>query len=108
MQAGNLRAAEFSNSQLIAQQYWEIFEQAKRKGFESNILLGVHADGWMRPNVKLQVARSQQSRTLNLEIVLPNWAPISRVTVLVQQDRDTKVKSLSCGVTMGLSQSNFL
>ncbi len=92
VQAGNLRAAEFSNSRLMAQQYWEIFEQAKRKGIQSNILLGVHADGWMRSNVKLQVAPSQQRRTLNLEIVLPNWAPISRVTALVQQDRDTKGK----------------
>jgi glycosyltransferase involved in cell wall biosynthesis len=92
VQAGNLRSADFSNSRLMAQQYWEVFEQAKRKGIQSNILLGVHADGWMRPNVKLQVAPSQQSRTVNLEIALPNWAPISRVTVLVQQDRDTKGK----------------
>jgi len=92
VQAGNLRAAEFSNSQLMAHEYWEIFEQAKRKGIQSNILLGVHADGWIRPNVKLQVAPSRQSRTLNLEITLPNWAPISRVTMLVQQDRDTKGK----------------
>jgi glycosyltransferase involved in cell wall biosynthesis len=90
LQAGDLRAAEFSNSRLMAQQYWEIFEQAKRKAIQTNILLGAHADGWMGPNVKLQVAPSQQSRTLNLEIALPNWAPISRVTVLVQQDRDTK------------------
>jgi glycosyltransferase involved in cell wall biosynthesis len=90
VQAGNLRAAEFSNSRLMAQQYWEIFEQAKRKGIQSNILLGAHADGWVGPNVKLQVAPSQQSRALNLEIALPNWAPISRVTLLVQQDRDTK------------------
>ena len=90
VQAGNLRAAEFSNSRLMAQQYWDIFEQAKRKGTQSNILLGVHADGWVGPNVKLQVAPSEQSRTLNLEIALPNWVPISRVTVLVQQDRDTK------------------
>src|SRR6266436_3894636 len=92
VQAGNLRAAEFSNSRLMAQQYWEIFEQAKRKGIQSNILLGAHADGWVGPNVKLQVAPSQQSRTLDLEIALPGWVPISRVTVLVQQDRDTKGK----------------
>jgi glycosyltransferase involved in cell wall biosynthesis len=92
VQAGDLRAADFSNSRLMAQQYWEVFEQAKRKGIQSNILLGVHADGWMRPNVKLQVAPSQQSRTVNLEMALPNWVPISRVTVLVQQDRDTKGK----------------
>ncbi len=64
VQAGNLRAAEFSNSQLMAQQYWEIFGQAKCKGIQSNILLGAHADGWVGPNVKLQVAPSQQSRTL--------------------------------------------
>jgi glycosyltransferase involved in cell wall biosynthesis len=90
VQVGNLRAAEFSNSRLMAQQYWEIFEQAKRKGMQSNILLGAHADGWVGPNVKLRVVPSRQSRTLSLEIALPNWAPISRVTMRVQQDRDTK------------------
>jgi glycosyltransferase involved in cell wall biosynthesis len=46
VQAGNRRAAEFSDSRLMAQQYWDIFEQATRMGGQSNILIGANADGW--------------------------------------------------------------
>ena len=45
VQAGNLRAADFSNSRLMAQKYWEVFEQARRKAIQSDILLGAHGDG---------------------------------------------------------------
>jgi Glycosyl transferases group 1 len=90
VQAGNLRAAEFSDSRLMAQQYWEIFEHATRMEGQSNILVGVHADGWVGPHLKLQIAPSEKSRTLDLEIALPHWAPISKVKMLVQQDGQTK------------------
>jgi hypothetical protein len=90
VQAGNRRATEFSDSRLMAQQYWEIFEQATRMGGQFNILLGAHPDGWVGRNLKLQIAPSEQPRTLDLEIALPNWAPIPKVKMLVQQDRQTK------------------
>jgi hypothetical protein len=44
----------------------------------------------VRNNSKLQIAASEQSRTLHLEIALPNWAPIAKVKMLVQQDSQTK------------------
>jgi glycosyltransferase involved in cell wall biosynthesis len=90
VEAGNRRAAEFSDSRLMAQQYWDIFEQATRMGVQSNILSGANADGWLGNNSKLQIAASEQSRTLHLEIALPNWAPIAKVKMLVQQDSQTK------------------
>jgi FkbM family methyltransferase len=90
VQAGNLRAAQFSDSRLMAQQYWEIFEQATRMGGQSDVLFGEHPDGWVGPHLRLQVAPSEQSRTLDLEIALPNWAPIPKVKMLVQQNGQTK------------------
>ena len=90
VRAGEARAARFSDSRLMAEQYWALFQRAAGLHNQSNILVGVHADGWAGPDPKLQIAPATQARTLDLEIALPNWAPISRVTVLLQQDRDTK------------------
>ena len=91
VQAGSQRAAEFSDSRRMAKQYWEIFEQATRmEGRQSDVLVGAHADGWAGPNLKLQIASSEQSRTLDLEIALPHWAPIPRVKMRVQQNGQTK------------------
>jgi hypothetical protein len=93
--AGNIRAAEFSDSRLMAQQYWEIFQQATdmraaNMKVDSDALLGPHADGWAGPNLSLRIAPSELSRTLDIEITLPNWVPIPKVTMLVQQESDTK------------------
>jgi hypothetical protein len=40
--------------------------------------------------LKLQIAPSEQSRTLDLEIALPHWAPIPKVEMLVKQHHPTK------------------
>jgi FkbM family methyltransferase len=90
VQAGNLRAAEFSDSRIMAKQYWEIFEQASRMEPQTDALFGAHPDGWVGPKLKLQAASSEQSRTLNLEIALPHWAPIPKVKMVVQQNGRTK------------------
>lgn len=93
VQRGELRAAQFSDSRLMAEQYWAAFQDAAGLEFNPNLLVGVHIDGWMGPNLKVQVAPSDQSRTLTLEIALPSWAPISKVTMRVRQDLDVKSES---------------
>ena len=40
--------------------------------------------------MKLPIAPSEQSRTLHLEMALPNWAPIAKAKMLVQQNSQTK------------------
>ena len=61
VQAGDARAASFSDSRLMAEQYWELFQHAAGLHNQSNILVGVHADGWAGPNPKLQIAPSSAS-----------------------------------------------
>lgn len=92
VRAGDLRAAQFSDSMLMAGQYWETFQHAAGLKYQSNLLVGVHPDGWAGPNPKVQVSTSTQARTLDFEIALPGWAPVSKMTMLIRQGSDKKSK----------------
>ena len=92
VRAGDLRAAQFSDSKLMAEQYWRTFQQAAGLEYRSNLLVGVHPDGWAGPNPKVQVSASTQTRTLDFEIALPGWAPVSKMTMLIRQGSDKKSK----------------
>ena len=92
VRAGDLRAAQFSDSKLMAEQYWRTFQQAAGLEYRSNLLVGVHPDGWAGPNPKVQVSASTQARTLDFEIALPGWAPVSKMTMLIRQGSDKKSK----------------
>jgi glycosyltransferase involved in cell wall biosynthesis len=92
VQAGYTRAASFSDSSLMAEQYWELFQHAAGLDNQSNILVGVHADGWAGPHTKLQIAPSTQTRALDLEIALPPGAPTDKVTLQIQQDQQRKAE----------------
>jgi glycosyltransferase involved in cell wall biosynthesis len=89
---GDARAARFSDSRLMAEQYWDLFQHAVGLGNQSNILVGVHPDGWAGPNPKLQIAPSSQTRTLDLEIALPGEAPINKVTLQIGGDQENKAE----------------
>jgi glycosyltransferase involved in cell wall biosynthesis len=90
--AGDVRATQFSNSTLMAEQYWEAFQHAVNLEFRSNLLIGVHADGWAGPNPKIQISAKSSARTLDFEITLPGWAPVSQMTILVKQGREVTSK----------------
>jgi glycosyltransferase involved in cell wall biosynthesis len=92
VQAGDARAASFSDSRLMAEQYWALFQRAAGLHNQSNILVGVHADGWAGPDPKLQIAPAAQARTLDLEIALPNSAPIHKVTLLIRHAQESKAE----------------
>ena len=89
---GEARAASFSDSALMAEQYWELFQHTTGLNNPSNILVGVHLDGWAGPASQLQIAPATQPRTLDLEIALPAGAPTSEVTLLVLQDRERRAE----------------
>lgn len=88
VRAGDARSARFSDSRLMAQQYWKLFQYAAGLDHQSNILLGVYPDGWAGPNPRLQIVPSPQTRTLDLEIALPGGVPIHRVTMKVQRNQE--------------------
>jgi glycosyltransferase involved in cell wall biosynthesis len=79
IEAGAARAAQFSDSKIMAEQYWDIFRQAA--GTQSNILSGVYPDGWVGRSLTLKVTPSTQPRTVEFEISVPEWLPIGSVTL---------------------------
>ncbi len=89
---GDTRAAQFSDSRLMAEQYWTLFQRAASLDNQSNILVGVHPDGWAGPDSKLQFAPATQPRMLDLEIALPGWVPIHKVTLLIHRDQEEKAE----------------
>lgn len=101
--AGELRVAQFSDSKLMAEQYWEAFERAAGLEFKPDLLTGVYIDGWVGPNPKVQVSSSAKSRTLDIEISLPNWAAISKVTMRIRQDDSFKTE-----ITIGRGKNGKL
>jgi glycosyltransferase involved in cell wall biosynthesis len=88
VRTGEARAASFSDSRLMAEQYWELFRHATGLHNQSNILVGVHSDGWAGPNPKLQIGPAIQARTLYLEIALPGGAPIDKITLLIRHEKE--------------------
>ena len=79
IEAGTVRAARFSDSKIMAEQYWDLFQQVA--GTQSNILSGVHPDGWIGRSMTLKVTPAAQPRTVQLEISLPDWLPTANVTL---------------------------
>lgn len=98
--AGRLRAAQFSDSMIMAEQYWAVFRQAAAATTER--VAGVYADGWAGPALKLRFARAAEARTLELELTLPGWAP-SQVALR----SSTLVASGASKILRRASQSTF-
>lgn len=90
VQRGEERAAKFSDSHLMAEQYWAAFQDAAGLGLNSNLVSGVHPDGWLGPNLGIWTASATQATIVILEVSLPSWAPIPKVTLRIQQDGKTK------------------
>jgi glycosyltransferase involved in cell wall biosynthesis len=88
VEIGSERAKKFSNSRVMAEQYWDLFQYATQLDNPSNILLGVYSDGWVGPNSTLQIAPSPLTRTLSLEITLPGGVPIHKTTMKVLKDQE--------------------
>ena len=88
VQMGDARAAGFSDSRLMAEQYWELFQYAAGLDNQSNVLVGVYPDGWAGPNPRLQIVPLPQVRTLDLEITLPGGIPIHKVTLKVRNNQE--------------------
>jgi glycosyltransferase involved in cell wall biosynthesis len=102
--AGDLRAAQFSNSTLMAEQYWEAFQHAASLEYRSNLLFGVYRDGWAGPNPKIQVSAAAGARTLDFDVNLPGWASVSEMTMLIKQGHDVTSKfSITRGQTTQVS-----
>lgn len=83
--SGLQRAAEFSNSERMAQEYWELFQYALANQRHENLLTGVYSDGWIGPCLHLQVAPAKSAQTIEIELLAPGWLPQSSLTVIAKR-----------------------
>lgn len=86
VQAGLQRAAEFSDSERMAREYWELFQCALAVDFHENLLTGVYADGWAGPSLHIQLAPSGSAQTLDFELAAPRTLPQRKLTVQAYRD----------------------
>jgi hypothetical protein len=87
IQAGQKRALEFSDSERMTREYWELFKYAvsKRPQYQ-NLLIGVFADAWVGPSLSVQVAAAKTPQTLEIEFGAPEWLPQGSMTVQVSRE----------------------
>ena len=81
IQAGLQRAAEFSDTERMAREYWDLFQYALSNEKYENLLTGTYADGWAGPRMSIQVAPEANTQTLELEFSAPEWLPQSPITI---------------------------
>jgi glycosyltransferase involved in cell wall biosynthesis len=81
IQAGLQRADEFSDTERMAREYWDLFKYALSNEKYENQLTGAYADGWAGPRMSIQVAPDASSQTLELEFSAPDWLPQSPITI---------------------------
>ena len=81
VKAGQQRVEEFFDSQRMATEYWDLFNNAVANIKYENSITGVHGDGWIGRNCKIVVAPSSCAQKLNIELRVPEWTPHKSVTV---------------------------
>lgn len=85
IEAGQKRATEFSDSERMAKEYWELFQYASANAKHENLLTGAYVDGWAGPYLNIQVAPATTTQTLELDVSAPDWLPQSMLTIQAMQ-----------------------
>lgn len=105
IQAGLHRAAEFSDSERMAREYWELFQHALANVKHENFLTGAYADGWIGPCLHIEVAPATKQQVIELEFLAPEWLPHQSITVKASNSEKKQGDSLvfNHGTTAALS-----
>ena len=99
IQAGQQRAKEFSDTDRMAKEYWELFKYASVNAKDENLLTGVYADGWAGPAAHIQVASATSAQTLEIEFFAPGWLPQPKF--IVKASRDGKSQGAPIEIARG-------
>ncbi len=82
VEAGKQRAAEFSDTKRMADEYWALFQYAIANRKHENLLTGAYSDTWAGPLLSIQVAPATETRCLEFEFVAPPFLPHPMLTIL--------------------------
>lgn len=86
IQAGQRRAVEFSDSQRMAREYWELFQLALTIEKRETLLMGAYSDGWAGPRLTIQIAPATHAHTVEMALVAPKWLPRAPLTIQAHRD----------------------
>lgn len=81
IQSGRKRAMEFSDTERMAREYWELFQLALASEKRENLLVGVYSDGWAGRKLSMQVTPFSSAQTLEIDFFAPEWLPQSMFKV---------------------------
>jgi hypothetical protein len=83
IQSGQKRATEFSDTDRMAREYWELFQLALNHEKHENLMTGAYPDGWAGPSLNIQVAPAAIAQTVQIEFCAPDWLPQPRLSIRV-------------------------
>ena len=83
--AGKIRATNFADANLMAAQYWELFQLVLAERKQADSLSGAYEDGWLSSSMNIQVASSTTATNLEVDFFVPDWLPQARITVKTLQ-----------------------
>ncbi|MBK6290026.1 MAG: glycosyltransferase family 4 protein [Gammaproteobacteria bacterium] len=81
VRAGRLRAAGYSDTRQMANDYLVCFGEAMSLGRTASQLVGVYADNWVGNELELDVVAPGENVQLRMELVVPDWIPHKSVDV---------------------------
>jgi glycosyltransferase involved in cell wall biosynthesis len=84
VQVGKTRAAEFTDSRRMAEDYWRLFQHAVEHARDETLLEGLHGDGWAGSTLALHYAAGPCGRTLELEAFVPDWHPRESIVATIR------------------------
>jgi Glycosyl transferases group 1 len=87
IELGRDRAAQFSDAEQMAREYWWVFGEADESTQCADTLYGVYPDGWCGDRIYITYQASNHPRRLELEFSLPPWLPMGAMTVTLTQNR---------------------
>lgn len=85
IEAGLQRSAEFSDSNRMAREYWELFQYALNQENQENQLTGAYVDGWVGGSLTIQVSPVANTQTLEIKFFAPKWLPHRRLNLQVRR-----------------------
>ncbi len=88
--AGKKRSQAFAYANRMAQDYWDLFQQALQENNRQDGLMGAYDDGWVGSSLHVQIAPSAGEQTLELELYVPDWLPQAKIVVKILRDGEAQ------------------
>ena len=83
IEAGQQRAKEFSDTDRMAREYWELFQYAVNNQKYDNLMSGAYPDGWVGSSLTVEVASTASAQTVQISFSAPGWLPQRKVAIQV-------------------------